>query len=570
MIDGGNHLIRKVLAAGFFCCLLVLPSISCQIDTVTHVTNELNVDFIYPYSSRIPLDTSTFAQGTPLNYGTNASSSGSVLSLHQWPQQGLNSQHSGRSPFSTAENPGIEKWRYPTSSGCDGSPVIDTNGTIYFGSFYVYAIYPNGTLKWTFEDKHGFTNYGNHPGIASDGTIYIATIYGSFLYAINPDGNERWAYNTPEIATSIIVADDGMLYYGHTEGLDARYPNGTLKWTFHTNKTVQSTPAIDNQGIIYFGSHDFNIYALYPNGTVKWNYTTNAWVHGSPTIAPDGTIYCGSDDYNLYAFYPNGTLKWKIDIDSAMRSSPSLDKDGNLYFGLWHSKIMSVSPNGTIRWTFPLRDRDRVWGSTAAISDDGTVYIGNCIDMNANGGGEIIALDLDGTLKWRKTLCDSSLHSSPVISEDGSVYICVSNDGLVEPWGYLHAFGTVENNQPPEPPFIDGPTQARVRRNIEYFFQAEDPDNTPISYYVDWGDGTNRQTIDYEPGLQVPVFHTWTKRGTYTIQAKAIDTFGLESDWGTLTVTMPFSYEPPHFRFIEWLLERFPNAFPLFRSLFWY
>ena len=189
--------------------------------------------------------------------------------------------------------------------------------------------------------------------------------------------------------------------------------------------------------------------------------------------------------------------------------------------------------------------------------------------MDANGGGEIIALDLNGTLKWRKTLCDSSLHSAPVISADGSVYICVSNDGLVEPWGYLHAFGTVENNQPPEPPLIDGPTQARVRRNIEFLFQAEDPDNTPISYYVDWGDGTNTQTIlDYEPGVQVPIFHTWTKRGTYIIQAKAIDTFGLESDWGTLTVTMPFSYEPLQYHFIEWLLEKFPNAFPIMRYLF--
>ena len=538
-------------------------------NSTTNVKDELNVDFIYPYSSHIPLDPISHIEGKQLNYGTNASPLATGMSSHQWPQQGLNCQHIGRSPYSTAENPGIEKWRYPTSNWNDGSPVIDANGTIYFGAEdrYLYAMYPNGTCKWRFKAEDFFGSYGNQPGIATDGTIYIGGTFISKIYAINADGIEQWSCTTPEIDTSITVAEDGMLYYGHKEGLDARYPNGTLKWTFHTNGTVQSTPAIDNQGIIYFGSHDFNIYALYSNGTVKWNFTTDAWVHGSPTIAPDGTIYCGSDDYNLYAFYPNGSLKWETDIGSAMRSSPSLDKDGNLYFGLWHSKIMSVAPNGTIRWTFPLRDRDRVWGSTVAISDDGTVYIGNCIEMDANGGGEIIALGLDGTLKWRKTLCDSSLHSSPVISADGSVYICVSNDGLVEPWGYLHAFGTVENNQPPEPPLIDGPMQARVRKNIEYTLQAEDPDNTPISFYIDWGDGTNKQTIDYEPGVQVPVFHTWTKKGTYIIRAKAIDTFGLESDWGTLTVTMPYSYEQPQFPFINWLLEHFPNAFPILRYL---
>jgi len=187
--------------------------------------------------------------------------------------------------------------------------------------------------------------------------------------------------------------------------------------------------------------------------------------------------------------------------------------------------------------------------------------------MDMNGGGEIIALSLDGTLKWRKTLCDSALHSSPVIGADGSVYICGSNDGLNEAWGYLHAFGNMQNNQPPETPTIEGPAQAKVRTDVIYIFQADDFDKTPISCYIDWGDGTNQETIDYEPGLTVPHYHKWTKKGTYTIRAKAIDTFGLESDWGTLTVTMPFSYEIPFQQFWVRLLERFPNAFPILRYL---
>jgi outer membrane protein assembly factor BamB len=535
----------------------------------TNANDELNVNLIYPYP-HVSLDNITIIMDAQSNNEMNTSPFVAGLSSHQWPQQGLNCQHVGRSPYSTAENPGIEKWRFPVGDVCWGSPVIDVNGIVYFGSNHIYAVYPNGTLKWTFVEDHGFEDYGNHPGIATDGTIYAATRYGSTLYAINPDGTKKWSVDTPEIDTSITVADDGMLYYGHWNGLDARYPNGTLKWTFPTSTDVQSTPAVDSNNIIYFGCHDFKIYALYPNGTEKWTYTTEAWVHGSPAIASDGTIYCGSDDYYLYAFYPNGTLKWKTNTISAMRSSPSLDKEGNLYFGMWHSLIMSVAPNGTIRWTFPLPDRDRVWGSTAAISDDGTVYIGSCIDMDMNGGGEIIALNLDGTLKWRKTLSDCDLHSSPVIGADGSVYICDSNDGLYEAWGYLHAFGTAENNQPPETPIIEGPAQAKVRTDVIYTFQADDFDKTPISFYIDWGDGTSQETIDYEPGLSIPHYHKWTKKGTYTIRAKAIDTFGLESDWATLSVTMPLSYELPHFQFYKWLLERFPNAFPFLRQIMGY
>jgi len=362
-----------------------------------------------------------------------------------WPQQGYNAQHLGRSPYSTEDNPGIEKWRFPAGEGCDGSPSIGPDGTIYFGALdgYLYAVCPNGSLKWQFRAERGVGDFGSHPAVADDGSVYFGTTFGSYIQAVNPDGTDKWKYWVPEIDTSITIDDDGVIYYGHRgNGVDARYPNGTLKWRFSTGDCVQSTPAVDGNGIVYFGAHDDYIYAVYPNGTLKWRYLTGGWVHGSPTIAPDGTIYCGSDDDYVYALHPDGTLKWKTECASGMRCSPSLDKDGNLYFGISDNRLYSLSPNGDIRWSFTIGERDGVWGSTAAVSDDGTVYFGSHIEWGMLGGGEIIALDLDGNLKWRKTLCDSVCRSSPVIGEDGTVYICASNEitDYYTP-GYLHAFG---------------------------------------------------------------------------------------------------------------------------------
>jgi hypothetical protein len=71
----------------------------------------------------------------------------------------------------------------------------------------------------------------------------------------------------------------------------------------------------------------------------------------------------------------------------------------------------------------------------------------------------------------------------------------------------------------------------------------------------------------YPSGETVTLSHRWDFKGTYTIEARAKNTENLWGPWGELEVTMPFSYEPPHFRFIEWLLERFPNAFPILRYL---
>ena len=390
-------------------------------------------------------------------------------------------------------------------------------------------------------------------------------MFDSNIIAINPDGTKRWTYTTPQIGTSITIANGGMLYYGHWQGLDARYPNGTLQWTFRCGG-VQSTPAVDTQGFIYFGGIDSStIYALYPNGTLKWSYPTGAWVHGSPTIAPNGIIYCGSDDNYLYAFNPNGTLIWKTDIGSGMRSSPSLDKQGNLYFGLYNGKITSIAPNGIIRWVYNITEGGSIWGSTAAISDDGTLYIGNLFhNLTVAAAGEIIALTLNGTLKWRKVLCDSDMHSSPVIASDGTVYICGSNDGLGPAWGYLFAFGPVDNDQPPERPVIAGLTKVKNLQFTTFTFQSNDSDNTPVYYIIDWGDKDNHdQSETSQPGVPCPAYHVWKHIGFYTIRAKAVDTYSLESDWATYKVWV----QSPHY-IIHWLLDRFPNAFPLLRLLF--
>ena len=145
---------------------------------------------------------------------------------HAWPQQGYNSQHLGRSPYSTADNPGIEKWRFATDNWCGGSPSIGTDGIIYFGEndFYLYAVYPNGTLKWKFYANGVIGDYGSTPAIANDGTIYICVKYGGFIQAINPDGTEKWTHSAPDIDTSVTIGEDGMIYYGHHGGLDARFP----------------------------------------------------------------------------------------------------------------------------------------------------------------------------------------------------------------------------------------------------------------------------------------------------------------------------------------------------------
>jgi len=130
---------------------------------------------------------------------------------------------------------------------------------------------------------------------------------------------------------------------------------------------------------------------------------------------------------------------------------------------------------------------------------------------------------------------------------------------------------TKRENQPPATPTITGPAKGKVGTATEYNFTATDPDGDKVYYFIDWGDTTNSSWIGpYSSGEKITQSHTWSEKGTFTIKAKAKDIYGNESDWGTLSVTMPLSYESPHFRFFEWLFERFPHAFPILRDLLGY
>jgi outer membrane protein assembly factor BamB len=459
-----------------------------------------------------------------------------------WPMHGHDVRHTGRSPYTTANNPGEEKWWFKLDSFIEGSPVIDNDGVIFFGSWdnHLYAINPNGTLKWMYDIKG---NVETSPAIAEDGTIYVGTHFaleGNYLYAVNPNGTLKWRYKTGNMYSSPAIEEDGTIYCSDGgNSIMALYPNGTLKWKYTTGGSVMSSPAIDDDGIVYCGSHDDHVYALYPNGTLKWKFNTGSWVHGFPTIGDDGTVYINSDNGYMYALYPNnGTMKWRCKI-GAVWGNPALDKDGNLYVGVWEKKFYAIYPNGIIKWSVNLSRR--VWGMSAVISDDGTIYFGTC-DFEGHDGGHLHALNPDGTIKF--ILYHTRMFwASPAIGDDGTIYICTRQDeykgGGYVAQGRLRALSDLDPDAPEEPT-ISGSTGGKVGKEYEYTFKSTSPLGKDVYYYVDWGDLMNTGWLGpYGSGEEVKLKHSWRYADVFTIRVKAKDIEDLWGPWGELTVTMP-------------------------------
>jgi hypothetical protein len=114
------------------------------------------------------------------------------------------------------------------------------------------------------------------------------------------------------------------------------------------------------------------------------------------------------------------------------------------------------------------------------------------------------------------------------------------------------------NNIPPAAPIIEGPVNGRPFKKHEYTISSIDFDSDGLFYFIDWGDGETTGWLGpFVNDWETTVSHRWSKSGEYTIKAKAKDTYAAESDWGTLTVTMPRSGVIHNTYFLH-LLENFP------------
>ena len=94
---------------------------------------------------------------------------------------------------------------------------------------------------------------------------------------------------------------------------------------------------------------------------------------------------------------------------------------------------------------------------------------------------------------------------------------------------------------PPTTPTITGPINGRIGLNYNYRFVSQNPNCDCVIYIVDWDDNTPLESsglVEDSP-IITRLNHSWSQAGTYVIRAKAISLCCGESDWGTLTVTIP-------------------------------
>ena len=104
--------------------------------------------------------------------------------------------------------------------------------------------------------------------------------------------------------------------------------------------------------------------------------------------------------------------------------------------------------------------------------------------------------------------------------------------------GYVKQIKVYGIAPPPEPTIeIVGDQPRDTETPYTFRFESIDPNNDPIKYEIDWGDGTSTETdfnITGEPTIEVT--HSYAETGYYDIKVKAIDCDEMESGVSSKTI----------------------------------
>jgi len=187
---------------------------------------------------------------------------------------------------------------------------------------YIYAINPDGTEKWRIlveppYPEAAYLIFFNNMAIGSDGTLYASVVFldprgvgTAYVYAISPEGVVKWRK----------IVDVNEIGANQDARIAALGPDDTVYFAtfpYCMGECPRDDPSMGGC------NPTPKILALDPrNGNIKWEYPfhKDAYTINNVVVGYDGTIYAsGLSDIGLVvvALNPDGSVKWKGEYVSA-------------------------------------------------------------------------------------------------------------------------------------------------------------------------------------------------------------------------------------------------------------
>jgi outer membrane protein assembly factor BamB len=210
------------------------------------------------------------------------------------------------------------------------SPWPAYKGGRWRGSGRGYGFGATGTVAWSF--NVGGLLAGS-PAIEADGTVVFGTDAG--VYALNGQtGAQKWFTVAPYTTVACpAVGADGTVYVAGSELFYAlNGDTGQVKWTLPSNGNW-GAPQFGPDGTLYVNSpNNHSVYAIDTSThQIKWSFVQPAGDFLNPVIVSnDGTVYVTCDFGGPMEALDGqtGAVKWSLNVGTL--AAPAIGIDGTL------------------------------------------------------------------------------------------------------------------------------------------------------------------------------------------------------------------------------------------------
>ena len=138
--------------------------------------------------------------------------------------------------------------------------------------------------------------------------------------------------------------------------------------------------------------------------------------------------------------------------------------------------------------------------------------------------------------------------------------------------GNANIINSKMDNNPPNPPEIDGPVMGKIKETYNYNITVTDPDEDDylLKLEVDFGDGIVQEDCGcgrpWENGKTIEMWHSWKKEGRYEIKARVADVNNYWSNWSEpYVINMPKTKSVNNYIF-QYILKNLPNVYNTIRN----
>ena len=233
------------------------------------------------------------------------------------------------------------------------------------------------------------------PAITSDGSVIVAAVKGS-LTKIAASGAKMWNIYVGSVVGNPAIGSDGTIYFGSGDrNIWAVTDSGVTRWRYPTPMPVQASPLVTDDAV-YIGDRNGTFYRFNLDGSVRWRYYTQGEIWGGAKMTRDGKVVFGSMDTYLYCLdSETGKQLWNYTVGQEIVGIP-LIQDVSIVYGTReneeeYGQVIALKMDGTLRWTYPATSSIE---SEPAEGPNGVVYV-STVD------GKLLAIQADGQLLWK-------------------------------------------------------------------------------------------------------------------------------------------------------------------------